>query len=89
MLTWLTTKVLFAYIASTSIFLILRLFSRFVSKESSSFLDLANLIALVILTLNLILLGVDSIACMNEQTEQIGSNRTESYDFAMLGRIWC
>jgi len=81
MLAWLTEKIIIAYIYSTSTFLLLSLGFKSIRKRSDTFLNLSNIIALVGLTINLVLIGIDAIECRIEQAERLSKVKTEGYDF--------
>lgn len=60
---WWIQKLITAYICSTLVFLLLRLFSGQVRGRTEGFLYAANGVALVLLFLNLLITAVETIRC--------------------------
>lgn len=78
---WVLDKILTAYIYASISFLFLCLFSKRVRQNAHSFLNLSNLIALVGLTINLCLVGYETVQCKLEQMHHLNKFKTEGYDF--------
>jgi len=78
---WLLDKTLVAYIYSTLTFLLLCLLLKKVRQNSSSFLNISNIIALIGLTINLCLVGLETFQCRLQQLEYLRKVKTEGYDF--------
>jgi len=81
MLYWLTDKIIFAYIYSTSTFLLLTIFNKSIRRRADSFLSISNLILLLGLGVNLFLVGQQTIQCRIEQLDHLKKIKTEGYDF--------
>jgi hypothetical protein len=78
---WLLDKTLVAYIYSTLTFLVLCLLFKKVRQNRSSFLNISNIVALIGLTINLCLVGLESFLCRLQQLEHLSKVKTEGYDF--------
>lgn len=81
MLSWLTEKMMLAYIYSTITFLLLSLCFKSIRERSASFLNLSNLIVLITLAINLIHIGTQTVDCKIDQIEHLSNNKIDGYDF--------
>jgi uncharacterized membrane protein YbjE (DUF340 family) len=80
MLYWLTDKLITAYVFSTSAFLLTRLFIQSIRQRSDKFLNNLNFLVIVILTINVVLVGIQAIECKNGQLSNVEIMRSQGYD---------
>jgi hypothetical protein len=78
MIFWIINKILTAYILSTSIFLFIILFNKLSRKRRNIFLHKSNIIIIVILLVNIILAGAETIKCKISEVKNVTDNTQNS-----------
>lgn len=79
---WITNKIIAAYIFSSLAFLIIILFFKTPRRLMNIFLNKANLIIVIVLLLNIIFVGEETIRCLvseNRNSETFGEETATSY----------
>ncbi len=78
---WLADKLIDGYIYATSTFLLIFIFLKSTRQKSNSFLNLANLIILLPLAINLFGVIISAIECKKYQLKQFSEMHIEGFDF--------